>query len=184
MEDIKTEDMVRSTGRIKVLQAGRKRFIEFGMAKVIATDPPGITVNPIGRKALLVCRPEDLEVVEPASRDLEQTLLSRASGEQIAEANKGVTTEPGVAPVAEPAYQTGGIVPPGPRPEIASTEGNIAVSGEVVAEDVVAKPKPKPAAKQSLKELRQEKQRKRATEGEAKPVAKKPKAKPRRRRDR
>ena len=174
MEDIKTQDIVRSTGRIKVLQAGRKRWIEFGMATVIATDPPGITVNPVGRKALLVCRPEDLEVVEPASRDLEQTLISRASGAQVAAANKGVATEPGIPPVAEP--------PPGPRPEIASTKGSIAVSGEVVAEEEIAKPEPK----QSLKELRQEKQRKRATEGEAKPVAKKPKpkAKPRRRRDR
>jgi hypothetical protein len=61
------EDLVRSLGRIKTLQNDRRRFIEFGMGRVIAVDEAGVTVTPIGKNAVLLCRPDDLELIEATS---------------------------------------------------------------------------------------------------------------------
>ena len=179
-----TDDLVASKGRIKVLQNQRPRFIQFGMAKVLATDAVGVTVTPVGKRALLVCRPEDLEVVEPANRDLQQTPASRESARQQAEHVKGIEAQP-VKSVTEPEHEflTGGVIPSGTTAVIPA--GTIPVSGDVEEE---AKPRAKKQSK-SLKELREKKQSKpRSVSGEPslptpKPRAK-PKAKPRRRRDR
>jgi hypothetical protein len=57
---IKQGDIVASDGRIKTLQDGRRRFIEFGSATVVSVEGDQITVNPVGKKAIIVCQREDL----------------------------------------------------------------------------------------------------------------------------
>ena len=171
--DIITDDIVASKGRIKVLQAGRKRFVEFGQAKVLDINPPGITVSPVGRRATFACRPEDLEVVEPANRDLQQTLSSTASGEEVAEANKGMSVEPGTLPVVASGnvvVEQGEAEPLTPAEPEQQIEGSIAVTGQVTT------PKGMKPKKTDLKALREKKR-----QAEPKP---KPKPSTRRRRDR
>ena len=89
MHPITVDDIVDPVGRIKFVQDGRKRYIEFSMAKVIDVGAEGITVTPIGKRATFTCRPEDLELVEPANHDLDQTPASRESAGEQAEHNKG-----------------------------------------------------------------------------------------------
>jgi hypothetical protein len=117
------DDLVRSIGRIKTIQNDRRRFIEFPMARVIDVSDAGITVNPVGKNAILLCRPDDLEVVEP-----------------------GTTT---TRPDPEPEFEPGSITPPLGEVEVeAGTEvtGSIAVSGTVTEDE---SPKPKPRAKRA-----------------------------------
>ena len=175
--DIITDDIVASKGRIKVLQGPRKRWVEFGQATVIDTNPPGITVSPVGRKATFACRPEDLEVVEPANRDLQQTLSSTASGEEVAEANKGMSVEPGTLPVVASGnvvVEQGEAEPLTPATPQQQIEGSMVVSGQV------ATPKGIKPKRTDLKSLR-EKKRAAATDDKEEPEPK-PSPKPRRRR--
>ena len=136
---VATDDLVRSKGRIQVLQDGRMRFIAFGTAKVIDVGGGGITVNPLGKSAVLLCNPEDLELAEPSSKQLDETSSSRESATQQAEANKGVPAPP-VTPVDIEVKVT-------PVAE-SKPEGNIVVEGKLLDE-----PKPK----QGLRELREQK---------------------------
>ena len=178
---INTEDIVRSVGRIKVLQDGRMRFIEFTTAKVMEVGDIGITVNPLGRRAIVTCRPDDLELVAPHSTDLRQTPISRTSGEQVAEANK---PKPEPAPMPEPTHDTADpsettLTAAAPS---ASAKGSIGVSGKVVevTEDVSREVVAKAEERQPKPTLKEVKARKEAEEK----VKPKPKPKPRRRRDR
>lgn len=171
---VATDDVVRSRGRIQVLQAGRMRFIEFGSAKVLEVDAIGITVNPLGKRAIVTCRPDDLELIEHPSNRLQQTPVSRTSGEQVAEANKPEPVPEPMVPVPEPV--------PEPAPAAASAKGSIDVTGEVADEDTsvskeVVKKAEKARSKPSLKQIKQRKE----AEQKVKP---KPKPAPKRRRDR
>jgi hypothetical protein len=64
---IKQGDIVASEGRIKTLQDGRDRFIEFEAALVLEIDDEGITVNPVGKNAVLLCQEDDLVVAKAAT---------------------------------------------------------------------------------------------------------------------
>ena len=86
--DFSTDDIVASVGRIKTIQNGGPRYIQFAAARVISTDEAGITVNPIGRDAILLCKPDDLELTTPADKKLKETPASRQSAAQQAAANK------------------------------------------------------------------------------------------------
>jgi hypothetical protein len=110
---IAVDDLVRSVGRIKTMQGGSPRHIEFGLAKVVDVGDL-ITVNPVGKNAILLCRPEDLEVVEPASDT--------------------VPDEP------EREFAAGGVIPA--VSEVAVPEGIVIMSGDVAEEQ--PKPKVKP----------------------------------------
>lgn len=57
---IKQGDIVGSNGRIETIQDGSCRFIEFERAIVLEVEPELITVNPIGKQAVLICRRADL----------------------------------------------------------------------------------------------------------------------------
>lgn len=159
---MKTDDIVRSVGRIQTIQNNRPRWISFGMGKVIDVGREGVTVTPIGMQAVLLCRPDDLEVVEPT---LEQTPASKASGELQAESNKPL-----------PDFERGGVVPSGSgtvkleQGTVVSTPaGSIDVSGDVAEEQ--EQPKPKPRAR-----------RKKTTDAEEETSKKKKLPPPRRRR--
>lgn len=136
---VSTDDIVRSRGRIKVIQDGRTRYIRFEQGKVLDVGPVGITVNPLGMKAIFACRPEDLE---PVVTGLEQTPVSRASGKQEAEQHKpgSVVTSPEQWPDFEPGGTVpavGEVVQVTAKDVVLEPEGSIDVTGEV------AKPKAK-----------------------------------------
>jgi hypothetical protein len=152
---ITTEDVVTSVGRIKVIQGGRRRFIEFTMGRVVDVGVIGVTVNPVGMKALVICRPDDLEVVGEQHKPPPE--------------RNDTAIEPG-------EFATGGVVPPPAEVQvpagttISAPEGSIAVSGGVEQEP----PKPRRKAR-TIKD-------KREAEGEGDKPAAKPASTRRRRR--
>lgn len=135
MHPISVDDTVSSVGRILVLQDGRKRYITFGAATVTEVSDAGITVNPVGKRMLVLCRPQDLDLVEVANHELEQTPASDASAELQAEQHKPAMTETSDAPE--------GSMPITPKPKAKPKPKTIQQKRE--QEDKAAdKPKPKP----------------------------------------
>lgn len=83
---IKQGDIVASDGRIETQQDGRKRYIEFDAATVLEVDGKLVTVNPVGKNAILICHvgdllaDEDLEPVEPF-KDFDPDATSAKEGD-------------------------------------------------------------------------------------------------------
>lgn len=175
---VSVDDSVASVGRIKVVQNGRPRFISFDRATVIDVSRGGITVNPAGMKAMLVCREEDLQAAEPT---LEQTPASQASGELQAEANKPLPDfEPGGAvPPAGTVVPITRVKRPEPRPEdVRAAARSSEPEGEIPVTGAVEKPKPKPKPRARKKPAVKK------DDGEQPAIRSKKTPKPRRRRER
>jgi hypothetical protein len=122
-----TRDIVSSKGRIKTLQEDRSRYISFDEGIVVDIGEIGISVNPLGMRAIVICQPDDIAPIQAPGEEpappLVQTPASVASGELQAESAK---------PLPHPT--------PTPDEPIPEPEGTIAVEGEVTVEE--AKPAP------------------------------------------
>jgi hypothetical protein len=99
---INVGDIVKSSGRIATQQDGRKRYAEFEAALVLEIAGPDISVNPVGKRAKLICQADDLDVTtaaaQPAAKSPVTTLKSLRS-----------EPEPAAEPEPEPT--------PAPKPE-------------------------------------------------------------------
>jgi hypothetical protein len=132
---ISVDDLVRSAGRIKTIQADRPRFIEFDQAKVIEVGKGGITVTPVGKNAVLLCRPEDLESVR-ANRP------TQAEAEENAPGQSALSVEGSIAVTGEVAEEEK------PKADLSALRAKKkrTATDKTVA-DEPAKPKPKPPAR-------------------------------------
>lgn len=68
---IKQGDIVRSNGRIATQQDGKRRYIEFEAALVLETHGQQITVNPMGKNAILIAHIDDLHVATAATAEIQ-----------------------------------------------------------------------------------------------------------------
>ena len=95
---VSVDDVVTSVGRIKTLQDGRPRFIAFAQAKVIEVGPAGITVKPVGKNAILLCKPDDLRPIDDDEPDDDHAkavaeIIERESQQDEPEGSIAVTGE-------------------------------------------------------------------------------------------
>jgi hypothetical protein len=131
---IAAEDLVASDGRIKGIQNGRVRHIEFSLARVVDVGPAGITVNPVGMKAEILCRPDDL-VVANSKDEREPEQLPDFDAAKAPDLREGdvITVEKTSEPAGDVPI-SGEVEPPKPKRKARTIK-------EKAAED---KPTPRP----------------------------------------
>jgi len=102
-------DIVRSAGRITTIQDGRQRGISFDSGTVIDVGPSGIIVNPVGMKAHVLCRPEDLE---PFAADPANEISAEGYSREQPESSEPEGTVPLEGSVKTPAKPKPKLVTP------------------------------------------------------------------------
>jgi hypothetical protein len=143
---IKKTDIVGSKGRIRTIQDDSVRYISFDEGLVLDVSEAGISVNPIGKQAVVLCQPEDLleqgEIpAEGYARTGEGAEWSTEPQEQAEETHDQPEGSVELSGTAEPGEATSAPVAPDPADEAMQE------SKRVTPRKAAGKPVTKPADK-------------------------------------
>jgi hypothetical protein len=151
-------DIVGSKGRIRTYQDERVRYISFDEAIVLEVLTDGISVNPIGKEAVLFCQPEDLleqgEIsAEGYARTGEGAEWLTGEQEQGQESNDEPEGSVELSGQAEPGEATSAPVAPDPADEAMQE------SKRVTPRKAAGKPVTKPKADTGIAAARKRRRR-------------------------